>query len=88
MWQGEQPNTGMPENFWESDFQLQNPFSKIEEDSKLNEESLMDDNEECGGDFQTGRWTEDEHERFLTALNIYGWDWSKVQNYVKTRSST
>ena len=32
-----------------------------------------------------GRWTESEHERFLTALQIYGKDWKKLHEYITTR---
>ena len=34
-----------------------------------------------------GRWNDDEHIRFLEAINIYGNNWREVQKYVKTRSS-
>ena len=34
-----------------------------------------------------GRWNDDEHLRFLEAINIYGNNWREVQKYVKTRSS-
>ena len=36
----------------------------------------------------TGRWTRDEHYRFLEALKMYGKEWKKVQSHVGTRSST
>lgn len=35
-----------------------------------------------------GRWTKDEHFRFLVALKLYGKEWRKVQEHVKTRTST
>ena len=38
--------------------------------------------------YKQGRWTKDEHEKFLEAIQIYGRDWKKVQYYVGTRSST
>lgn len=28
--------------------------------------------------YNTGRWTEEEHERFLQALELYGKKWNKV----------
>ena len=34
-----------------------------------------------------GRWTDEEHERFLEALTLYGKNWSKVHKHVGTRSS-
>lgn len=38
--------------------------------------------------FQTGRWTKEEHKRFVEAILKYGNEWREVQQYVKTRSST
>lgn len=40
------------------------------------------------GHFNTGRWQQDEHERFIEAILKFGNEWKKVQKYVKTRSST
>lgn len=37
---------------------------------------------------RTGRWTREEHFRFLEALKKYGKEWKKVQQHVGTRSST
>jgi len=34
----------------------------------------------------TGKWTEDEHERFLKAIKIYGNLWKKVKDCVGTRT--
>ena len=38
--------------------------------------------------FRTGRWTKEEHKKFLEAIELYGRDWKKVQGYVGTRTST
>jgi SHAQKYF class myb-like DNA-binding protein len=38
------------------------------------------------GQEHTGRWTREEHEAFLTALNTYGKEWKKVAAKVKTRT--
>jgi SHAQKYF class myb-like DNA-binding protein len=35
---------------------------------------------------QTGRWTKEEHEAFLSALKMYGKEWKKVAAKVKTRT--
>jgi len=35
---------------------------------------------------QGGKWTEEEHNRFLVALEIYGNIWKKVEEYIGTRS--
>lgn len=34
-----------------------------------------------------GRWTQDEHERFLAGLKLYGKNWYKVQQHVGTRKA-
>ena len=39
-------------------------------------------------DSTAGRWTKEEHSRFLEALELYGKDWKKVQMYVGTRTTT
>lgn len=35
-----------------------------------------------------GRWTREEHKRFIDAIITYGNDWKKIQKYVNSRSST
>ncbi len=34
-----------------------------------------------------GRWTDEEHSKFLEAINLYGKNWSKVHKYIGSRSS-
>jgi SHAQKYF class myb-like DNA-binding protein len=38
------------------------------------------------GQEHTGRWTKEEHESFLSALQMYGKEWKKVAAKVKTRT--
>lgn len=38
------------------------------------------------GHEHTGRWTKEEHEAFLSALQLYGKEWKKVAARVKTRT--
>ena len=38
--------------------------------------------------FQSGRWTENEHQKFLEGILKYGNEWKRVQGIIKTRSST
>jgi len=40
------------------------------------------------GIYKMGRWTKDEHFRFLEALKYFGKEWKKVQEHVGTRTST
>lgn len=35
--------------------------------------------------FNTGRWTDEEHELFLEGLRLYEKDWELIQQHVKTR---
>jgi SHAQKYF class myb-like DNA-binding protein len=37
---------------------------------------------------KNGRWTRDEHFRFLEALKLYGKEWKRVQEHVASRTST
>lgn len=34
-----------------------------------------------------GRWTQEEHKKFIKGLKIYGKDWIQIQNYIGTRTS-
>jgi SHAQKYF class myb-like DNA-binding protein len=38
--------------------------------------------------FSTGRWTNEEHVKFIEAMFLYGNEWKRVQEHIKTRSST
>lgn len=46
------------------------------------------DKEDLNGDDQVGRWSKEEHEKFLEAYRLYGKEWKKVQTYIGTRSTT
>ena len=41
-----------------------------------------------GSSFRHGRWTKEEHLRFLEALKLFGKEWRRVQQHVGTRTST
>lgn len=56
---------------------------KHEGDRKGRESGSQEECESC-----TGRWTKEEHRRFLEALKLYGKNWKKVQAHVRTRSTT
>jgi SHAQKYF class myb-like DNA-binding protein len=34
-----------------------------------------------------GRWTDEEHEKFLAAIREYGKDWAMVETVIGTRNS-
>jgi SHAQKYF class myb-like DNA-binding protein len=66
----------------------------VYEEMSDNEDDEDDDEEMSGGnqvmeegDVKSGRWTDEEHERFLLALKQYGKNWNKVHRFVKTRTS-
>lgn len=48
---------------------------------RSNTESLKQDAKQ-----QNGRWTKEEHQRFVEAIKIYGKSWKKVEEFVGTRS--
>eukprot|EP00826_Nyctotherus_ovalis_P010882 TRINITY_DN12842_c0_g1_i21.p2 TRINITY_DN12842_c0_g1~~TRINITY_DN12842_c0_g1_i21.p2 ORF type:complete len:139 (+),score=50.25 TRINITY_DN12842_c0_g1_i21:475-891(+) len=56
---------------------------KHEEDTKAGEKVSQEESESF-----TGRWTKEEHKRFLEGLRLYGKNWKKVQAHVRTRSTT
>ena len=45
------------------------------------------DSESNNSKFQSGKWTEEEHEKFIEGILLYGNEWKKVQGIIKTRSS-
>ncbi|CAD8175457.1 unnamed protein product [Paramecium pentaurelia] len=51
--------------------------------SKRKQSRSFEDSEE---EVVQGRWTKDEHQRFVEALSINGKNWKKVEEYVGTRS--
>jgi len=55
---------------------------------KHSSQSFSEGEEEENGNYNSGRWTKEEHERFLKALQQYGKNWKMVQKCVCTRSST
>ena len=36
--------------------------------------------------FFTGRWTKEEHEKFVKGLDMYGKEWKKIANMIETRT--
>lgn len=46
------------------------------------------DDPEGNSKYNSGRWTEEEHKKFIDGILEYGNEWKKVQKFIKTRSST
>ena len=59
-------------------------FLQKKKNKKLNSLSFQNNN----SDSSNGRWTKEEHNRFIEAIIKFGNDWKKVQKYVSTRTST
>ena len=53
---------------------------------QLNISSKDEEKKDCN--FQAGKWTDEEHEKFIEGILNYGNEWKKVQQIIKTRSST
>lgn len=69
--------------FWNSDEKTLT--RKLNHESET--ESISPGSDQCHA-FNIGRWTENEHKKFLEAILLYGNEWKKVQQYISTRSST
>ena len=54
-----------------------------------NDEEEVHMRRQADGDEGTkaGRWTDEEHAKFLEALKLYGKNWNKVHKHVGTRTS-
>lgn len=52
-----------------------------------NHSSLLElDDEKCGGSRTSGRWSKEEHHRFIEGLTKYGKNWKKVEEHIGTRT--
>jgi SHAQKYF class myb-like DNA-binding protein len=51
-------------------------------------ESLLDSGDINNNKYSTGRWSQEEHNKFIEAMFLYGNEWKRVQQHIKTRSST
>ena len=77
-----------------------NDINKIEEDEggghiniineniQTSSSSNEEDNNKTIENFNNGRWSDEEHKKFLEGILEYGNEWKKVQKIIKTRSST
>ena len=58
----------------------------IEQINTLKENEISDSNN--SNEYKTGRWSKEEHEKFIEGILKYGNEWRKVQKIIKSRSST
>ena len=75
-------NINSPNNFKEEN------INSINNTSQLNNIINISSDNENNSQFHSGRWTEEEHQKFIDGILEYGNEWKKVQQIIKTRSST
>jgi len=61
---------------------------KIKLKKRKREAKSNNNNITSEGDIKTGRWSKEEHKKFIEAICKFGNEWKKVQQYIKSRSST
>ena len=78
----------MTKIFWTNHNQLKinilNPNQNNSTSLSSQEEEINQKNEI----FNNGRWTDEEHKKFLEGILEYGNEWKKVRKIIKTRTST
>ena len=69
-----------------------NEFSNsqyVSEEKLKNNSSKENENSESNpNEYHSGRWTNEEHQKFIEGILKYGNEWKRVQSIIKTRSST
>ena len=71
-----------------------NSFNNLDSNGKnkniesKREETNIYSSTESGMKFNEGRWTKEEHKKFLKGMMIYGNNWKMVHTIIKTRSSS
>jgi SHAQKYF class myb-like DNA-binding protein len=63
-----------------NDNKLYSKISRVKSDKKHSKKQE--------GTFNVGRWSEEEHQKFMEALLKYGNNWNRVEEYIGTRNST
>ena len=59
--------------------------NSLKENTNSNNENSESNNI---NEYHTGRWSKEEHEKFIEGILEYGNEWKRVQKVIKTRSST
>ncbi len=65
---------------------LQTSFSSLNEDKNVLSASENDQYDSSSPEKATGRWTNEEHQRFLEGLKKFGKNWKKIEELVGSRS--
>ena len=51
------------------------------------DEAILENDDQNNLNVNNGRWTDEEHDRFVEALRLYGKDWNQIQVFVNSRTS-
>lgn len=66
-----------------------NDYKNLYEPKQLNNISKENENNDSNqNEYNSGRWTNEEHEKFIEGILKFGNEWKRVQSIIKTRSST
>ena len=60
----------------------------IEQNNDSKNENEMNKSNSNSNEYNSGRWSNEEHNKFIEGILKYGNEWKKVQNIIKTRTST
>ena len=61
---------------------IKRPYFKIENNSNVDKKKFV-----YSPNFNNGRWTEEERNRFIQGIILYGNNWKKVKTLITTRSA-
>ena len=62
--------------------------NNIKLNTNTNNSLENENNNNNNNQYHIGRWTDEEHQKFIDGILEYGNEWKKVQQIIKTRSST
>jgi len=66
-----------------------NDYKNLYEQQQVNNNIKENENSDSNqNEYNTGRWTNEEHEKFIEGILKFGNEWKRVQSIIKTRSST
>jgi SHAQKYF class myb-like DNA-binding protein len=60
----------------------------MSEEKQKNYNSKENENSDSNNEYNSGRWTNEEHQKFIEGILNYGNEWKRVQSIIRTRSST
>ena len=76
-----------PKKSCKTDIKINTPKENQTINYEIRLNTTSKDSESNNGKFLSGKWTEEEHEKFIEGILLYGNEWKKVQDIIKTRSS-